>query len=288
MLNQIIEEAKSKETHSNDIESENKQPRNSPPRLRDHADSCMCRCRCGCVSNPINLSSQGFSAGSPLGDIESQIRLQIEERNRGKVEAESPQQMLLMSSSKGAQDINSRPLAQAKRTSIMENRDKIYENKNPMFALDRRSSRPATNERPPVRGSNITSTLANPSMRLDGHVIVDDMPTQKVQRERSRRRKNRNELKDKSNVEPHLTMSSNMNFKSNDIWCEWIVRSPRLKEVVFYSLYSANVDKLLNIHHFFITRNKHCLNSLLILIFKSINYKNYDLRPLNTVSINQF
>ena len=238
MLNQIIEEAKSKETHSNDIESENKQPRNSPPRLRDHADSCMCRCRCGCVSNPINLSSQGFSAGSPLGDIESQIRLQIEERNRGKVEAESPK----MSFSKGAEDINSRPLAQAKRTLIMENQDKIYENKNPMFALDRKSSRPAANERPAVRGSNIASTLANPSMRIDGHVIVDDMPTQQMQRERSRRRKTRKKLitnkanESRPQVEPHLTMSS------NDIWREWIIRSPRLK-CVFYSMYSANVDK---------------------------------------------
>jgi len=160
VLNQIIEEAKSKETHSKDIESENKQTRNSPPRLRDHADSCMCRCRCACVSNPINLSSQDFSAGSPLGDIESQIRLQIEERNRGKVEAESPK----MSSSMGSQDINSRPLAQAKRTLIMENQD----------IMDRRSSRPATNERPAVRGSNIASILANPSMHIDEDVILDD------------------------------------------------------------------------------------------------------------------
>jgi hypothetical protein len=161
VLNQIIEEAKSKETHSKDIESENKQTRNSPPRLRDHADSCMCRCRCACVSNPINLSSQDFSAGSPLGDIESQIRLQIEERNRGKVEAESPK----MSSSMGSQDINRRPLPQAKRTLIMENQD----------IMDRRSSRPATNERPAVRGSNIASILTNP-------------------RERSRRSNNRNKM----------------------------------------------------------------------------------------------
>lgn len=83
-----------------------------------------------------------------------------------------------------------------------------------MFELDRRSSRPAANERPAVRGSNIASTLANLPMRIDGHVIVDNMPTQQqMQRERSRHRKDRKKL-NKSNesrpqVEPHLTMSSN-------------------------------------------------------------------------------
>ena len=83
-----------------------------------------------------------------------------------------------------------------------------------MFELDRRSSRPATNERPAVRGSNTASTLTNPPTRIDGHVIVDNMPTQQqMQRERSRHRKDRKKL-NKSNesrpqAEPHLTMSSN-------------------------------------------------------------------------------
>ena len=136
MLNQIIEEAKSKETHSKDIESENKQTRNSPPRLRDHADS----------SNPINQFSQDFSVGSPLGDIQSQIRLQEQSES------------LRMSSFMGSQDINSRPLAPAKRALIMENQD----------IMDRRSSRPGTNERPGFRSGNIASIL---------DVILDDEPT---------------------------------------------------------------------------------------------------------------
>lgn len=60
-----------------------------------------------------------------------------------------------MSSSMGSQDINRRPLPQAKRTLIMENQD----------IMDRRSSRPATNERPAVHGSNIASILTNPRER---------------------------------------------------------------------------------------------------------------------------
>lgn len=61
-LNRIVEEAKSRETHSKDIESEN---RSSPAKLRELTDS----------SNPVNPFSEDFSIKSSLRDIESQVQL---------------------------------------------------------------------------------------------------------------------------------------------------------------------------------------------------------------------
>lgn len=59
-LNRIVEEAKSRETLSKDIESENK---SSPARPRELTDS----------SNPVNPFSEDFSIKSSLRDIESQV-----------------------------------------------------------------------------------------------------------------------------------------------------------------------------------------------------------------------
>ena len=60
-LNRIIEEAKSRETHSKDIDSENQ---SSLPKLRELTDS----------SSPINPFSEDFSIKSSLRDIDSQAQ----------------------------------------------------------------------------------------------------------------------------------------------------------------------------------------------------------------------